>query len=66
MLYLLAIFLPPVAILFCGFKPLTFLLNCGLTLLGWIPGSIHACLVVNSYFADKRTEKLVKAMKRRG
>jgi hypothetical protein len=25
-----------------------------LTLLGWIPGVIHACLVVNDYHAEQR------------
>jgi hypothetical protein len=25
-----------------------------LTLLGWIPGIIHACLVVNDYHAEQR------------
>lgn len=64
MMYLLAILLPPVAVLLCG-KPVQALLNLGLTLLLWIPGSIHACLVVASHNADKRNDKLVKAMRSR-
>ena len=63
MLYLLAIFLPPVAVLLCG-KPITALLNLLLTLLLWIPGVIHAMLVVNAHYADKRNDKLIKAMEK--
>ena len=62
MRYLLAIILPPLAVLLCG-KPIQFVLNIFLTLLFWIPGMIHAILVVNSHLADKRTDKIVNAMK---
>ncbi|MFG6117229.1 YqaE/Pmp3 family membrane protein [Halobacillus sp. MO56] len=62
MLYLLAIFLPPVAVLLVG-KPFQALINFFLTLLLWIPGSIHAILVVNEHKADKRMKKQVKMMK---
>ena len=56
MLYLLAIVAPPIAVLACG-KPGTALLNCGLTLLFWIPGVIHAILVVNEHKANQRAQK---------
>ena len=59
--YFLAIILPPVAVLLCG-KPVQFVLNILLTLLFWIPGVIHAILVVNSHLADKRANKIVKAV----
>jgi uncharacterized membrane protein YqaE (UPF0057 family) len=62
MRYLLAIILPPLAVLFCG-KPFQFLLNIILTLLFWVPGMIHAILVVNSYLADERTARLEKAIR---
>lgn len=62
MRYFLAIILPPLAVLLCG-KPVQFILNIFLTLLGWIPGIIHAILVVNNHLADKRTNKIVNAMK---
>lgn len=62
MRYFLAIILPPLAVLLCG-KPIQFLLNILLTLLGWIPGVIHALLVVNNHLADKRNEKIINAMK---
>ncbi|MBL7214980.1 MAG: YqaE/Pmp3 family membrane protein [Phycisphaerae bacterium] len=62
MRYFLAIILPPLAVLLCG-KPIQFILNIFLTILGWIPGVIHAILVVNSHLADKRADKVVNAMK---
>jgi uncharacterized membrane protein YqaE (UPF0057 family) len=63
MLYFLAIILPPVAVLMVG-KPIQALLNLVLTLLGWIPGVVHAFLVINSHKADRRNEKVIKAMER--
>lgn len=62
MRYFLAIILPPLAVLLCG-KPIQFILNIFLTLLGWIPGVIHAILVVNGHLADKRADRIVNAMK---
>ena len=62
MRYFLAIVLPPLAVLLCG-KPIQFILNIFLTLLLWIPGVIHAILVVNSHLADKRTDRIIKAAK---
>ncbi|MBM4763144.1 YqaE/Pmp3 family membrane protein [Bacillus sp. B15-48] len=56
MLYFLAIVLPPVAVLLAG-KPIQALLNFFLTLLGWVPGMIHAVLVVLDHKADKRAKK---------
>ena len=63
MLYLLALLLPPLAVLLCG-KPFQALLNLVLTLLGWLPGAIHAILVVNSHESDKRTERIIRSMGR--
>ncbi len=63
MIYILAIFLPPLAVLLVG-KPVQALLNVVLTLLFWIPGVIHALMVVNSAQADKRTNKLIKEMRK--
>ena len=64
MLYLVAIFLPPVAVLLCG-KPFQAIVNLVLTLLFYVPGLIHAVLVVNNHYADKRTDRLVREMKGR-
>ena len=51
MRYLLAILIPPVAVLLCG-KPIQFVLNIFLTLLFWVPGMIHAILAARPYPAD--------------
>jgi uncharacterized membrane protein YqaE (UPF0057 family) len=56
MRYLFAIILPPLAVLLCG-RPFLALLNVILTLCFWIPGVIHAILVVSSYEADQRAKK---------
>ena len=64
MLYFFAVVLPPVAVLLCG-KPLQALLNLLLPLCLWVPGILHALFVVNSHLADKRTDKLIKAMEKR-
>ena len=61
MLYLVAILLPPLAVLLCG-KPFQAVINCVLTLLFWIPGVIHAIFVVNNHYADERTKRVVKAI----
>ncbi len=60
MRYLLC-FLPPLAVLSCG-KIGSMFLNIILTCIGYIPGVIHAILVVNAYKADKRTDRIVKAI----
>ena len=64
MRYLLAIVLPPVAVLTCG-KPFQAILNLVLTLFFWIPGAVHACLVVQNHLAEKRAERIVAAVKAR-
>ncbi len=64
MMYLLALLLPPVAVLLCG-KPVQAVLNLVLTLMLWFPGAIHAILVVHSHQQDKRTERIVRAMEGR-
>ncbi|WMT39745.1 YqaE/Pmp3 family membrane protein [Paenibacillus sp. D2_2] len=61
MLYFLCFLLPPLAVLFCG-KPGSFLLNILLCIFGYIPGVVHAFLVVNSHKADKRNKELIRAM----
>jgi uncharacterized membrane protein YqaE (UPF0057 family) len=64
MRYLLAIVLPPLAVLLCG-KPFQFLLNIVLTLLFWVPGMLHAILVVHDHLQEKRTERIVRAIQHR-
>lgn len=60
MLYLIAILLPPVAVLLVG-KPFQAVLNFFLTLAFWVPGAVHAILVVNEYKADKRAERMMRS-----
>ena len=62
MRYLLAIVLPPIAVLLCG-QPIQAVLNLILTLCFWIPGVVHALFVVNSHLADERAEKMIAAVK---
>lgn len=63
MLYLVAILLPPLAVLLAG-KPFQALFNLVLTLLFYVPGLIHALLVVNNHYADRRTARVVREMRR--
>jgi len=64
MMYLLAIVLPPLAVLLCG-KPFQAFLNLFLFMLGWLPGAIHAIMIVKEYKEEKRFEKLVKLHSRK-
>lgn len=63
MRYFLCIILPPFAVLTTG-KIGAFILNILLTLLGFIPGIIHAILVTNSFYADRRHQELLAAAQR--
>ena len=65
MRYLLAILLPPLAVLLCG-KPIQFVLNIVLTLFFWVPGVVHAILVVHDHLEDKRANRLMKAIQHKG
>ena len=59
MLYLVAVLLPPLAVLLAG-KPFQAILNLVLTLLFYVPGLIHALFVVNNHYADKRQERFLR------
>ncbi|HVA86170.1 MAG TPA: YqaE/Pmp3 family membrane protein [Candidatus Saccharimonadales bacterium] len=65
MRYLLAILLPPVAMLTVG-KPFQAILCLILmvTLIAWPLAAIWAVLVVNSSFADSRNRRIVAEMRR--
>ena len=63
MLYILAIFLPPLAVLLCG-RPGAAILNLVLCLLFWIPGVVHAFIVIGQTDADRRQEKLIKELRK--
>lgn len=63
MRYFFCILLPPLAVLSTG-RIGAFFLSLLLTLCFWIPGMIHAFMVVNRYYADQRNEDLIRAMRR--
>lgn len=63
MMYLLAIIVPPLAVLFSG-KPVQAVINFFLCFLIWIPAVIHAILIVRDKKADQRMELQVKLMKK--
>ncbi|MHB1279194.1 MAG: YqaE/Pmp3 family membrane protein [Bacteroidia bacterium] len=64
MRYFFCILLPPIAVISTG-RFGAFILSLILTLFFWIPGIIHAFLVVNRYYADKRNEELIRSLGRR-
>ena len=59
MLFFLCVVLPPVAVLLTG-RIGSFFLSLVLTLLGWLPGVIHAFFVVTDYKNEKRFRELSK------
>jgi uncharacterized membrane protein YqaE (UPF0057 family) len=65
MLYLIAVILPPLAVLCCG-KPFQalFSLIAQATIIGWLPAILHALFVVNNHYADRRTQRLIRATER--
>jgi uncharacterized membrane protein YqaE (UPF0057 family) len=64
MLYLVAVILPPLAVLFCG-KPFQAILNLVLLFVTvYIGALIHAIFVVHNYYADQRQERLLRDMRK--
>lgn len=64
MRYFLAVAFPPAAVLLCG-KPFQAILNFFFTLLFYFPGMIHALSIVREANDNKRTNKVVNAIKSR-
>jgi uncharacterized membrane protein YqaE (UPF0057 family) len=60
MRYFLCIILPPIAVLTTG-RFGAFILSLLLTAAFVVPGIIHAVLVTNKYYADKRHKELINA-----
>lgn len=54
--------LPPLAVFLCR-KPFQAIINILLTLAFWVPGMVHALFVVHSHLDDKRTDRVIKAIK---
>ena len=63
MLYLVAVLLPPLAVLLAG-KPFQSIINLVLTIAFYVPGLIHAIFVVHNYYADQRNDRLMRSMRR--
>jgi len=63
MRYFLCIILPPLAVLTTG-RIGAFLLSCLLTLCLWVPGVVHAILVTNDYYEERRHRQMMRAIKR--
>lgn len=63
-MYLLAILFPPIAVLMCK-KPVQALVNLLLCMLLWLPGMIHALMVVREYKANEMMLRQVELMKRK-
>ncbi len=63
MRYFLCLLFPPAAVLTTG-RIGAFILSFILTICLWIPGVIHAILVTNDYYADRRNRKLIRTIKR--
>jgi uncharacterized membrane protein YqaE (UPF0057 family) len=62
MLFFLCVVLPPLAVFLTG-RMGSFLLSLLLTLLGWLPGVIHAFFVVSDYKNEKRLLKIARELK---
>ncbi len=60
---LLAVLCPPVAVLSTG-RPLAAVGNLTLTLLGFVPGVVHALIVVDRHAVDRRNAALLDAVGR--
>jgi uncharacterized membrane protein YqaE (UPF0057 family) len=63
MLFFLCVVCPPLAVLLTG-RFTSFLLSLVLTLFGWVPGVIHAVLVVNDYNNAQRFERIARDLRR--
>jgi uncharacterized membrane protein YqaE (UPF0057 family) len=57
-----AIVISLLAVLLCG-KSIQSILNIFSMLMFWMPGTIHAILVVRNHLADKRAQKVVQAIR---
>lgn len=64
MLYLVAVILPPLAVLLAG-KPFQAILNLVLVFVTVYVGAlIHALFVVHNHYADKRQERMIRELNR--
>jgi uncharacterized membrane protein YqaE (UPF0057 family) len=61
MRYLLALVLPPAAVLLSG-KPRSLLASVPLTVCFWVPGVLHAILVIHRAGLEERAERLASVV----
>jgi uncharacterized membrane protein YqaE (UPF0057 family) len=62
MLFFLCVLLPPLAVFFTG-RMGSFFLSLILTLFGWLPGVIHAFMVVSDYKNEQRLVALKEELR---
>jgi uncharacterized membrane protein YqaE (UPF0057 family) len=63
MRYFLCIIFPPAAVLTTG-RIGALILNIILTICFWIPGIIHAILVTNDFYENRRNRRVIRAIRR--
>lgn len=63
MRYFLCFLCPPIAVFTTG-RIGSLILNIILTLFFWVPGIIHAILVVNDFYEDRRYRRFARAVRR--
>lgn len=61
--YFFCFVMPPLAVLLTG-RLGSFFLSIILTVLGWVPGVVHAIIVVNDYHNEQRAERLARSLSR--
>ena len=62
MLFFFCVILPPLAVFLTG-RMGSFFLSLILTLLGWLPGVIHAFFVVSDHKNEKRLRAIAESLK---
>ena len=62
MLFFLCVILPPLAVLLTG-RLGSFFLSLVLTLLGWLPGVIHAFFVVSDHKSEQRLREIERNLR---
>jgi uncharacterized membrane protein YqaE (UPF0057 family) len=62
MRYFLCFIFPPAAVLTTG-RIGSFILSIILTIFFWIPGVIYAILVTNDFYENRRTRRVIRAVK---
>jgi uncharacterized membrane protein YqaE (UPF0057 family) len=67
MRYIVALFLPGLAVLLCGrviLAVVLFLLQ--ITLIGWLPAVVVAFFIINNHEADTRQNRLIRELRKGG